>query len=136
MNDGIVWIPIEVVLRIHDEQLRRHGGDDGVLDRGRLEAALDRPRNLLSHVPDSNLEDVAALLAVAIAKGHPFVDGNKRTAAVVSLMFLRMNGCEINASEAEIGDVFIAVAEGTMSQGDLAEWFTENTIRSDDWPTE
>ena len=67
-------------------------------------------------------------MAVSIAKGHPFVDANKRTAAVLSLMFLRLNEIEISATEEEIRDVFIAVADGAMPESDLAAWFSENTL--------
>lgn len=123
-----LWISKRVALRIHDEQLRRHGGDGGIRDEGRLEAALDRPRTMLGYLPESELEDMAASLAVGIAKGHPFVDGNKRTACVASLLFLRLNGIEIAASEQELGDVFYAVADGAMSEAELVEWFQENTI--------
>lgn len=123
-----VWVPMVVALRVHDEQLQRHGGDEGILDNGRLEAALNRPRTVLGYLPETTLEELAASLAVGIAKGHPFVDGNKRTAAVVSLMFLRLNGIEIAATESEIGDIFIAVADGAMPEAELAEWFTENTV--------
>jgi len=124
----VVWISRLVALRVHDEQLVRHGGDEGMLNVGRLDAALERPRMRLDYVPDISLEELAAGLAASIAKGHPFVDGNKRTAAVLSLMFLRLNEIEISATEEEIRDVFIAVADGAMLESDLAAWFAENTL--------
>jgi len=83
------------------------------------------------YLPDSTLEELAAQIAVGIAKGHPFVDGNKRTGCVVSLMFLRMNEIEISASEDELVNVFIAVADGAMPESDLALWFTENAVPSE-----
>lgn len=124
----IVWVSRVVALRIHDEQIRRHGGDGGMLNEGRLDAALERPKMTAEYVPEVSLEELAAQLAASIAKGHPFVDGNKRTAAVVSLTFLRLNEIEISATEAEISDVFVAVADGAMSEPDLASWFAENTL--------
>jgi death-on-curing protein len=127
----IVWISKLVALRVHEEQLRRHGGDDGMLNEGRLDAALARPRSMLGYIPGATLEELAASLGVAIAKGHAFVDGNKRTAAVVSLMFLRLNEVEISASEQEIGDVFISVADGAMPEADLALWFLETSLSSE-----
>lgn len=123
-----IWLPKLVVLRIHEEQLRRHGGDDGVRDHGRLEAALERPRTTLGYLPASTTEELAAQLAIGTAKGHPFVDGNKRTACVGALLFLRLNGVEIAASEEELGDAFYAVADGAMSEEDLVFWFEENTV--------
>jgi death-on-curing protein len=124
----VVWVLKFVALRIHDEQLRRHGGDGGMLDEGRLDAALARPRQRLDYDPGARLEDLAAALAVSIAMGHPFIDGNKRTAAVVSLMFLQLNQIEIRTSETELASVFIAVADGAMPESDLASWFAENAV--------
>lgn len=124
----IVFVPKLVALRVQDEQIKRHGGDEGMLNEGRLDAALARPKMVLDYIPDTSLEELAAAMAVAIAKGHPFVDGNKRTAAVVSLMFLSLNEIEISASETEIADVFVAVADGAMPESELAAWFAENAV--------
>jgi death-on-curing protein len=128
VNREIVWVTKRVVLRVHDEQLQRHGGDAGILHESRLEAALARPQSAFGYMPDMSLAELAASLAVAIAKGHAFVDGNKRTAAVVSLLFLRLNHVEISVSEEELGDVFIAVADGAMPEAELAFWFSENAL--------
>lgn len=128
MKRGITWIPKAVALGVHREQLRRHGGDAGIRDEGRLESALARPRNVLSYFPAAPLEELAASLAVGIAKGHPFVDGNKRTAAVMSLLFLRLNGREIFATEDEIAEMFVAVADSSMPEEQLAYWFTESGV--------
>jgi death on curing protein len=125
---NVVWIPKLVALRVHDEQIKRHGGDEGMLNEGRLDAALARPKTMLEYVPDISLEELAAALAVSVAKGHPFIDGNKRTAAVVSLMFLRLNEIEISTTETAIRDVFIAVADGAMLESELASWFAENAV--------
>jgi death-on-curing protein len=124
----IVWISKLVALRVHSAQLARHGGDEGILNESRLDAALARPRSTLGYAPETTVEELAASMAVGIAKGHPFVDGNKRTAAVVSLMFLRLNEIEITATEKMLIDVFIAVADGAMLEAELASWFSENAI--------
>jgi death-on-curing protein len=110
VNRDLVWIPKLVALRVHEEQLRRHGGEGGLLNEHILDGALSRARTVVGYVPDAPLEELAASMAVAIAKGHAFVDGNKRTACVVSLMFLRLNGIEISASEDELAGVFEDVA--------------------------
>lgn len=128
MKRNIVWISKRVALRVHDEQLRRHGGDDGLLNEGTLEAALARPRSRLGYFPDTSLEKLAASLAIAIVKGHAFVDGNKRTACVVALLFLRLNGVAISAPEDELAAVFEDVAAGRVLEADLANWFTESII--------
>ncbi len=116
MKRDIVWISKQVAIRVHDEQLQRYGGDDGFLDEGRLEAALGRAATAYGYMSDCSLEDLAALMAIAIAKGHPFVDGNKRTACALALMFLQFNGIEINAMNDELATVFERVAKGSLGR--------------------
>jgi death-on-curing protein len=128
VSRDIVWISKLVALRVHTEQLRLHGGDDGFLNEGHLDAALHRARTVVGYVPEISMEELAALMAVGIANGHPFVDGNKRTACVVSLMFLQLNGIEISATDDELAAVFEDIAKGTMSEAGLTQWFVENTI--------
>jgi death on curing protein len=128
VSRDIVWISKQVALRVHAEQLERHGGEDGFLNEGHLDAALDRARTVVGYVPETSIEELAALTAVALAKNHPFVDGNKRTACVVSLMFLRLNGIEIGALDDELAKVFENVAKGAMTESGLTDWFVENTI--------
>jgi death-on-curing protein len=124
----IVWISKQVALRVHAEQLKRHGGEDGFINESHLDAALDRARTVLGYIPEMSIEELAALTAIGIAKSHPFVDGNKRTACVVSLMFLQLNGVEISASDDELAKVFENVASGELSEVDLTQWFVENTM--------
>ena len=77
------WVALSAVLAIHEEQLAEHGGVEGIRDRGLLESALHRPRDLQSYgQPD--LADLAAAYAFGIARNYPFLDGNKRTSAVVT----------------------------------------------------
>ena len=125
-----VWLRKERVLEIHAEQLERHGGLDGFLDggEGRLEAALARPKLTVDYLPETDIAELAASFAVAIVKGHPFIDGNKRTACVASLLFLRFNGVEISASDDDLAQVFEHLAEGTVTQSELADWFLENSV--------
>jgi death-on-curing protein len=128
VSRDIVWITKDVALRVHAEQLELHGGDDGILNDGHLEAALDRARTVVGYVPGMSIEELAALTAFALAKSHPFVDGNKRTACVVALMFLQHNGIEIRALDDELAQVFENVAKGAMTESGLTDWFVENTI--------
>jgi death-on-curing protein len=128
VSRDIVWISKQVALRVHAEQLEVHGGRDGFLNEHHLDAALARARTVIGYVPDISIEELAARLAVGIANGHPFVDGNKRTACVVSLMFLQLNGVEISAPDDELASVFESVAKGETSEVDLTQWFVENTM--------
>jgi death on curing protein len=94
------WVAPAVALAVHDEQIAEHGGAPGVRDLGLLQSALHRPQNLEAH-GNPDIADLAAAYAFGIARNHPFVDGNKRSSAVIARTFLRLNGFEINASQAD-----------------------------------
>ena len=122
MPDKWVWIATEVALAAHAEQLAEHGGGDGVRDTRMLDSAMARPRNLAQYgEPDAAA--LAAASAFGIARNHPFVDGNKRTAAVVSETFLMLNGYGLNASDAELVVAFVALAAGELTEEELTDWF-------------
>ena len=109
-------------MQVHREQLDEHGGGAGLRDRGLLESAMARPQHLVAYgEPDA--ADLAAAYAFGIARDHPFVDGNKRTALVVGETFLMLNGYALKASDAEIVVAFLALAAGELSEQDLADWF-------------
>ena len=118
---GYTGVDAGVVLAIHEEQLAEHGGADGVRDMGLLESALARPQNLLAYgSPD--LADLSAAYAAGIARNHPFVDGNKRTAWVVAETFVELNGVEIAADDAGAYETMLALAEGRVDEGAFAAW--------------
>jgi death-on-curing protein len=93
----MIWVGLAVVLAVHDEQIGEHGGGSGVRDDGLLVSALDRPRNIAAYEPGADLSRLAAAYGFGIAKNHPFVDGNKRTALVVMETFLGLNGFDLTA---------------------------------------
>src|SRR5260370_28639329 len=118
---GCTWVDSDVVLAIHEEQLAEHGGADGVRDMGLLESALARPQNLLAYgSPD--VADLAAAYAAGIARNHPFIDGNKRTAWVVAETFVELNGSEIAADDAGAYEVMLSLAEGRIDESAFAAW--------------
>lgn len=119
---GWRWIRDSSVLAIHDEQIAEHGGLAGVRDLSLLLSALARPQNLAAYgSPD--LADLATAYAVGIARNHAFLDGNKRTAWVVAETFLLKNGYELIARDEDGVNTMLAVADGTMSEPELAVWF-------------
>ena len=119
----IVWIERALALAIHDRQLAEHGGGDGVRDEGMLDSALARPQQRLPYGdPPPDLADLAASLAFGLARNHPFVDGNKRTAHVCYRTFLRLNGADLIAKEEEKYLAMLSLAEGTMSELEFADW--------------
>lgn len=121
-----VWVLKSVVLALHLRQLTEHGGGEGVRDEGLLDSALDRPRNKFAY-ENPDLFTLAAAYAYGIATNHPFVDGNKRTAYVTALTFLRLNGFRVDASQTDKYDTFIRLAAGEIGENELARWFRENS---------
>ena len=125
MTEGWTWVATEVALAAHAEQLAEHGGGEGVRDAGALESAMARPRNLaLLEQPDAAA--LAAAYAFGIARNHPFVDGNKRTAAVIAETFLALNGLALAASDAELVVAVLALAAGELTESELADWLRQH----------
>lgn len=120
------WLSGRVVTSIHLRQIQRHGGGHGIRDAGLLDSALARPQNAAGY-GDPTAFELAASYAYGIARNHPFIDGNKRTAFVASVLFLKMSGWQVDAEQAEAAVVFIRLAAGEFSEAELAEWFRRNT---------
>ena len=125
MTQSWIWVTLEVAIAAHADQLTEHGGGDGARDSGLLESAMARPQNLAQYgKPD--IAELAASYAFGIVRNHPFVDGNKRTAAVVSETFLVLNGTTLLASDAELVVAFVALAAGELSEEELVAWIREH----------
>ena len=123
-----IWLSAELATAMHLRQLAEHGGGAGLRDEGLLLSALQRPVNKLQY-GDPDLAELAASYAYGIARNHPFIDGNKRTALVASFTFLYLNGFRINTSQVENVRVFLALASGTLSEEELAAWFRTNIVK-------
>jgi death-on-curing protein len=123
-----IWVLKQAVLAFHDESLAEHGGPSGVRDIGLLESALARPQNLLAYSEEEpSLCRLAAAYAYGIASNHPFFDGNKRTAFITALTFLRLNGLRVTGEMTERYLIFYSLAEGSVTEPQLAAWFEINT---------
>ena len=119
----IIWLLEETVTAIHHRQVAEHGGSEGMRDEGLLSSALARPQNLLAYgEPRPDLASLAAAYAYGIARNHPFVDGNKRTALVAARTFLILNGVDLDATQDEKVLTFLNLAEGVISEEELADW--------------
>ena len=116
-----IWVALEVATALHAEQLAEHGGGEGLRDAALLESAMARPQNLAAY-GEPDIADLAASYAFGIARNHPFVDGNKRTAAVVSETFLVLNGCRLEVGDAEMVVAFLSLAAGELSEAEMADW--------------
>ena len=125
------WVEIEAALGIHKRQIAEHGGSGGIRDEGLLSSALARPQNLLAYAEESNIAALAGAYAFGIAKNHPFIDGNKRTALVVMRTFLRANGHDVKATQAEKYVTFLSLADGSLSESELVEWVASHLIEVD-----
>lgn len=118
------WVREDVVHALHERQLAEHGGPAGIRDPGALASALARAPNLDAYgEPDAAA--LAAAYAAGIARNHPFVDGNKRSAWVVARLFLELNGCELEYREADAVVTMVALAAGEISEDELAGWLRE-----------
>jgi death-on-curing protein len=119
----IIWLLEEAVLAIHERQISEHGGSSGLSDEGLLQSALARPQHLAAYGdPPPDLAALAASYAFGIARNHPFIDGNKRTALVVARTFLLVNGTNLEASQEEKYLTFLQLAEGSLPEEELAAW--------------
>jgi death-on-curing protein len=119
----MIWLEKALALAIHDRQLAEHGGISGVRDEALLESALARPQQLHAYGdPPPDLAELAAALAHGLARNHPFLDGNKRTAAVACETFLELNGATLEADDLELYPLYLALAEGKLGERDFAAW--------------
>ena len=122
-----VWLSVDLVLAIHEEQLRQFGGPPGLRDEGLLESALARPLNKYGY----GIDDLAALAAAygfGLARNHAFVDGNKRIAFLAMITFLGLNDIDFVVPEAEAVVIMLGVASGEIDEDGLARWIGDN------WP--
>ena len=123
------WVPRLVLDAAHLDQLREHGGLPGIRDETALEAALARSQQKHHYEPNSDLATLAAAYAFGLARAHPFNDGNKRSAFLAAMIFLGLNGKDLDATETEVVQVVIALAAGTLTEAALAAWIRERMVR-------
>lgn len=116
------WIDAPIALAVHQRQLSEHGGPEGVRDEKLLESALAKPLNQWTY-GDKNYASLAAAYAFGIARNHPFVDGNKRTAWVIARLFLLVNEQSLNYEKDEAIHMMQSLAAGDYSEEDLCDWF-------------
>jgi death-on-curing protein len=123
-----LWMEAADAVIAHDLELAAHGGSTGIRDAGLLESALARPQNILAYAESApSLAALAAAYAFGISSNHPFVDGNKRTALLVSFAFLDVNGLEVTASQEDAFLTVLGLAAGEISEDQFALWFERNT---------
>lgn len=125
----VKWVSLAVVYAIHDEQLAEHGGKDGIRDENLLEFALERPHNLLVYGnPPPDLADLAAKYAFAISDCQAFIEGSKRTSLHVTLLFLKLNGFELSASNVDCVNVWSDIGDRRIAEQELADWLRKHLM--------
>jgi death-on-curing protein len=107
--------------------LAEHGGIVGIRDQGLLDSALARPE-LKVQYGEADVALLAAAYAYGIARNHPFLDGNKRTAYVAMELFLMKNGAVLTSSDEEAVLIFLKLATGEISEEELAAWIRQNSV--------
>ena len=123
-----VFLTLGEVIEIHRDQIERYGGDPGIRDLGLLQSAMATPvAGFGGRYLHTDLFEMAAAYLFHITQNHPFVDGNKRTGAVASLVFLALNDIEIDADEEEFEKTVIGVAEEKIDKAAVAEFFRNNS---------
>ena len=123
-----LWLTRQIVEAIHDEQLAIHGGAGGLRDEGMLESALECPHNKWNY-EQADIAELAAAYAFGLARNHPFIDGNKRTAFLALYTFLGLNGIDFEVTEADAAAIILALAAGEVGEEGLTRWIRDN------WPS-
>ena len=123
------WIEEREALAIHGRLLALHGGAAGLRDRGLLESALARPRQLHAYGGNPDIVDLAAAYAAGIIRNHPFMDGNKRTGFLLCALFLETNGYRFAAGEEDATRTVMGLAAGAIDEPAFAAWLRANVIR-------
>lgn len=124
------WIIEDVARAIHEDQIAQHGGSPGIRDENLLSASLARPRHLFTY-GEPTLFDLAAAYGYGLAKNHPFIDGNKRTAFAVMATFLVINGYWLEVPEMEVVAIMERLATDEENQDSIAKWLEENSVQLD-----
>jgi death-on-curing protein len=130
MSEGPEWFDIDLVLDFHAEQLALFGGADGIRDRGLLESALARPLNKFGY-GETSIAALAADYGFGIARNHPFIDGNKRTALASMIVFLGLNGLDLCAPQEAATAIILSLAAGEITEELLAQWIADNCVPLD-----
>lgn len=123
------WLDAKIALAVHDRQLAEHGGGTGIRDEGMLESALARSVNRWTY-GEKDPASLAAAYAFGIARNHPFVDGNKRTAWVLARLFLALNNVVLKFEPDDAIRTVLALAAGELNEEEMADWFRERVEKA------
>ena len=123
------WLTRIVVDAVQNDQLREHGGLPGIRDENALESALARPQQKWNYADKPDLATLAAAYGFGLVRNHPYRDGNKRIGFLAIVTFLAMNGRELVATDAEVVTEILALADGRVSEAELAGWIRQHSAK-------
>ena len=123
------WIERRALVLLLAESLAEHGGLPGFRDETALDAALARPQHLRAYEPQADLARLAAAYGYGIVRDHPFNDGNKRAGFLAVGLFLALNRHQLLVDQIEAAETFFTLAEGNLSELQLAVWVREHMKR-------
>jgi death-on-curing protein len=123
------WLSRVAIDAIHTDQIREHGGLAGLRDENALESALARARQKWHYSEDADLATLAAAYGFGLVKSHAYRDGNKRIGFLAIATFLGINGCELQATDAEVVAEIVTLADGHVSEGQLADWIRAHSAQ-------
>ena len=119
-----LFLDLEQVMRLHASMIERYGGTEGTRDVGLLQSAVAMPQMAYGgEYLDADVFEMAAAYLYHIVQNHPFLDGNKRTGAATAIVFLAMNGVQIEADEDGLVELTLSVACGQSGKPEIAEFF-------------
>ncbi|MBX3384544.1 MAG: type II toxin-antitoxin system death-on-curing family toxin [Phycisphaeraceae bacterium] len=123
------FLRVDDVLQIHQDQIERYGGSPDLRDPGLLTSAVDTPRAMFDgKYLHGDLFDMAAAYLFHIVQNHPFVDGNKRTGTAAALVFLDLNGIEMEIDDGALVDLVLAVAQGQIAKPEVAAFLRTHAV--------
>lgn len=123
------WVSRLVLDAVHLDQLREHGGLPGVREENTLEATLARPQRRWHYEPHRDLATLAAAYGWGLVTSHPYRDGNKRTAFLAMVIFLGLNGFDLEATQEEVVTTMLAAAAGQFTDVQLASWVRDHLVK-------
>ena len=119
-----VFLGLDEVIEIHNDQIKRYGGLPGIRDIDLLKSAIAMPAiGFGGDYLNTDVYEMASAYLFHIVQNHPFIDGNKRTGAVASVVFLMMNGIELHVDEDSFEKIVLSVAEGKSHKAAVARFF-------------
>jgi death-on-curing protein len=129
---AFVYLTLDQVVRLHDRVLAEDGGLEGIRSHHALASAVAQPeQTVFGDDAYATVAEKAAAYAFFIAMGHPFNDGNKRTAALAMEVFLEINGYELRQSDEDVEDMIVSLAANVIGQGEFFSWVSNHARPAD-----